>query len=218
MELVLSPQMIKLKQKYGSEQVLVVKTPDIASVPDGYSRKCKLDAVCENAIWNASQFVYRYDAEYNYAFTQLIPYVIVTNDNENMLYVAERISGEERLRKLFQLGAGGHVNPCDMKGKDTILTAAIRETNEELNIILKDKTEYERFGMVRDLTSPTREHLGLVYLVRAKEVSIREKNTLRGQWMNMSELITNYEKFESWGRHIIDYLFQNHKTSNTLFI
>jgi len=211
-------QTVKLKQKYGSEQVLVAKASDVETVPDGYSRNIKLSAACENAIWNSTLFVYRYDAEYNNAFIQLIPYVVVTNEKEDKLYVAERISGEERLRKSFQLGAGGHVNPCDIMGIDTILTAAMRETNEELNIVLKDNTGYERFGTVRDLSSSTSEHLGLVYLVRAKEVSVKEKNTLRGQWMNISDLVTNYEKFESWGRYIVDYLFQNHKTSNTLFI
>jgi len=215
--LVASPQISKLKKKYGSEQVLVAKASDVSSVPDGYTNHKELKRDTTENVWNSWQFVYRYDAEYNFALTQLIPYVVVTDSEEKKLYTTERISGDERLQKQFQLGAGGHVNPCDVSGRDTILIAARRELNEELNIVLQKDTDIEWFGTVRDLSSPTREHLGLVYLAHGKNVSVREKNTLRGQWMDVSELVINYEKFESWGRYIIDYLFENNKANGKLF-
>lgn len=205
----------QLKRKYGNEQVLVMLTQDVQSVPDGFS--LDIDKNIKTRIWSSHRFIYRYDAEYNLALTQLIPYVVVTNTNEDKLYVAERISGEERLRKTFQLGCGGHVNPSDVMGFDTIGTAAIREMNEEL-VIDTNTDEIYLLGTVRDLSSSTKEHLGIVYLVHSDDVSIREKNTLRGQWMNMSDLILNYEKFESWARYIIDHLFKNNKNSGKLFI
>lgn len=204
----------QLKRKYGNEQVLVIPTQDVQSVDSGFVPL--IDKDTESRIWSSQHFVYRYDAEYNFAITQIIPYVIVTNAQENKLYVAERISGEERLRKTFQLGCGGHINPCDFC-QDTIGAAAEREMNEEL-IITVDENGLKRFGIVRDLDSSTKEHLGIVYLVHSDDVNIREKNTLRGQWMDMSSLVLNYERFESWARFIIDYLFENNRNNGKLFV
>lgn len=205
----------QLKRKYNNEQVLVTLEQDVNFIPDGFTLGVNKDVKAK--IWGSQRFIYRYDAEYNFAIVQLIPYVVVTNIAENKLYVAERISGEERLRKTYQLGCGGHVNPSDMIGTDIIGNAAEREMNEEL-IITPDKSGLVVLGTVRDLSSPTREHLGIVYLVHSDDVSIREKNTLRGQWMDMSSLVLNYEKFESWARYIIDHLFKNNKESGKFFV
>lgn len=207
-------QTAKLRQKYKDEQVLVVPSISAANVPDGFSRK--ISKLTEFMFRNAYVFVYRYDAEYNYTLVQLIPYVVVTNEEQDQLFVTQRIAGEERLISGFSLGCGGHVNPRDMS-RDTMLTAACREMTEELDITLTQSTDLTIYGTVRDCDSPTREHLGLVYLATAAKAEVKEKDTLRGQWMDMSALVTNYYKFESWARHIIDHLFVNNKKSGKLF-
>lgn len=207
-------QVARLKQKYKGEQVLIVPSVNAANVPDGFCHK--ISKLTESMFKNAHTFVYRYDAEYNYALTQLIPYVVITNEEQDQLFVTQRIAGEERLISGFSLGCGGHVNPQDMSC-DTMLTAAHREMREELDITLLQGTDLKVYGTVRDCDSSTREHLGLVYLATAAQVKVKEKDTLRGQWMDMSALVTNYYKFESWARHIIDHLFVNNKKSGKLF-
>ena len=207
-------QVAKLKQKYKGEQVLVVPTDSTTHIPDGFCYSISKPAI--RVFKTAHNFVYRYDAEYNYSLTQLIPYVIIVNEAQNQLFVTQRIAGEERLISEFSLGCGGHVNPCDFSN-NTMLTAAKRELQEELDIKLLEGTSLQIYGTVRDYNSTTKEHLGLVYLVTASDVKIREKDTLRGQWMNMSDLVMNYYKFESWARHIIDHLFVNNKKSGKLF-
>ena len=34
-------------------------------------------------------------------------------------------------------------------------------------------------------------------------------NKLEGKWLTKKELINNYSKFESWSKHIINYLVDN---------
>lgn len=208
-------QVTQLKQKYKNEQVLVVPASVVDGVPDGFCQT--ISQTVSNIFKTSHSFVYRYDAEYNYSLMQLIPYVIVTNVTQNSLFITQRMRGEERLISALSLGCSGHVNPEDFS-QDTVYKAAIREMTEELNVKLKDNTKLEVYGTVRDLKSSTKEHLGLVYLAIAEEVTVKEKDTLRGQWMNMSDLVTNYYKFESWARLIVDHLFINYKKSGKLFL
>jgi len=207
-------QIIKLKRKYKNEQVLVVPVNQASSISDGFCHEISKSAI--RMFKTAHTFVYRYDAEYNYSFVQLIPYVVVTNETCDSLFVTQRIAGEERLISELSLGCGGHVNPQDFS-QDTMLKAAMREMKEELDIKLTKGTQLQQYGTVRDYDSTTREHLGLVYLAMAAEVKVKEKDTLSGQWMDMFALVANYHKFESWARHIIDHLFVNHKKSGKLF-
>lgn len=207
-------QTARLKRKYKDEQILVVPLLSASNVPDGFCHK--ISQLTDKMFKDAHTFVYRYDAEYNYSLVQLIPYVVVINETEDKLFVTQRIAGEERLISEFSLGCGGHVNPQDLS-RNTLLTAAHREMQEELDITLLKDTDLYIYGTVRDLNSPTREHLGLVYIAVATKVKVKEKDTLRGQWMNMSDLVINYHKFESWARHIVDHLFVNHKSSGRMF-
>jgi len=202
----------KLKKKYKDEQVLVIRETETVMVPDGFSSVISKQTL--NMIYAAQLFVYRYDAEYNNALVQLIPYVVIKNTQDNMFWITERIAGEERLQGKLSIGCGGHVNVQDISS-NTIMTAAKRELNEELDIKLEDSLKV--FGTVRDINSNTKEHLGFVYLATAAEVQVKEKDTLRGQWMDINALVNNYSKFESWGRMIIDHLFVNYKKRHELF-
>ena len=208
-------QVIQLKNKYKDEQVLTVPVSVVSNVPDGFCYR--VSQPTKRIFKTAHTFVYRYDAEYNYSLVQLIPYVIVTNITQDNLFITQRIGGEERLISELSLGCGGHVNPEDFS-QDTMYKAAVREMAEELDIKLTENTKLEVYGTVRDLMSSTKEHLGLVYLAVADKVKVKEKDTLRGQWMSMSDLVTDYYKFESWARHIIDHLFVNYKKSGKLFL
>ena len=116
----------KLKYKYKDEQVLVVKERETTLIPDGFNTLISKQTF--NLFQTSQLFVYRYDAEYNNVFVQLIPYVVIKNLQGNMLWVTERIAGEERLQGKFSIGCGGHVNVQDMSD-NTIMKAALRELN-----------------------------------------------------------------------------------------
>lgn len=200
---------IALKQKYGDEQILVVPTPIVRGVPDGF----KLTPAVLNTAY--ARFNYRYLVEYNYDLTQIVVYILVFNEGGDKLYITKRLGGEERLQQLYSL-PGGHINTEDA-GKNIADHAANRELNEELKVKLADNTILKQIGTIRDLNSDTRDHLGLVYRAKAVKVSIRENDNLSGQWMDTDQLKENYESFESWGRIILDTLFKIYNKEGTLF-
>lgn len=190
-----------LQKKYGTEQVYTIPLTYATSVSDKFA-----PGKPQNVY--GGSFVLRSDAEYNEALIQIIPYILVVNKAHNKMYVTKRIAGEERLRDSLALGCGGHINPCDF-GADFIGNAAHREMNEELNIRLAKDTDLVTVGTVRDLNSATKEHLGIVMIATAGTVSVKEKDTLKGYWMTYDELVANYANFESWAKHILDYMFEN---------
>lgn len=191
----------KLKNKYQSEQVYVVPTMYLNTVADKFQ-----PGVAKTNFRNG-KFVFRYDAEYNIALQQIIPYILVLNADNTKVYVTKRIAGEERLRDSYALGCGGHINPCDAGG-NLVINAAYREMNEELDVVKENGSEFEIVGTVRALTSATSEHLGIVMKITAKSAEVKEKESLEGFWMTKEQLFDNYERFESWAQYIIDYLFE----------
>ena len=210
-------ELSKLKRKYGDEKVLVVPRNLLNGVPDKFHQG-KLNKNLTSSIFLANTFIYRYEAEYNNAFYQLIPYIIVTNKKEDKFYVTERISGEERLKGNYQLGASGHVNPIDLDINNTLERAALREMNEELFVKSSNEKLYY-YGTVQDSYSKTSEHLGIVYIYHCDHVSVREEENLNGKWLDIFNLVVKYEMFESWARLIIDHLYTNYtKTRNTLVL
>lgn len=206
-----------LQIKYGAEQVLIVPYSATLMIPDKFS-DTKINKV-ERMLNSKQRFILRSDAEYNPSFSQLIPYILVMNDDMSKVYVTKRIAGEERLKDTLALGAGGHVNPVDEPVTSAgimayILGAAKRELNEELEITYAKREPYFKYvGTVRDMGSPTMEHLGIVYVVKAKNAEVKEKAILKGKWMSFVDLVNNYNKFESWARYIIDFMLKSGSTA-----
>lgn len=190
-----------LKEKYGSEEVLVCRTPQAADVPDLFSA---MSGNYYKELARISRYVKRCDAEYNLIYLQLIAYVVVNSLDGTKFYVARRIGGDKRLAGKWSF-FGGHINPCDM-GIDTVLNAAQRELHEETDCRVEGELQY--MGMVRDDCGPTPEHLGIVFVARTNDVTIKETDKLEGQWMTRKELFAHYNDFENWGRYIIDYLYE----------
>lgn len=200
----------KLREKYGTEQVYVIPFNKASMVPDSFSAPCCLPSVKKLD----GEFILRSDAEYNMVFIQIIPYILVLNQTYDKIYVMRRIAGEERLKDSLSLGCGGHINPVDIGTGNLIYNAAIREMNEELNIVSPSKLKI--VGTVRDMKSQTADHLGIVMITAAKRVTVKEKESLKGKWMTFDDLFHNYDKFESWARIIIDAMYLNGKSIKSL--
>jgi predicted NUDIX family phosphoesterase len=195
----------KLMDKYQDEKVYVVPFESVTQIKDKFTPSDNPIKALDSYD-KLGRYILRYDAEYNPAFQQLIPYVLITDKSGEKFYVSKRIAGDKRLLKNYSLGFGGHINPCD-GSLSVILTALHRELNEELDMnMIEDSIEF--LGHVRDLTSTTPDHLGFVFTVKAKKVKIKEKDKLKGLWMTKQELIDNYFYFEGWAKHIIDYFFE----------
>lgn len=194
----------KLKEKYGDEQVFVIPFPVVSSLADKFTR-----VEHTKDIWTkydaAGKYIFRYDAEGEPAFQQLIPYILVTNATMDKFYVSRRLaaSGEARLHGQTSMGFGGHINPCD-GSNEVLFHAMIRELHEELYIEPLSAAKF--IGYVRDMTSSTNDHLGCVFIVQSNDASIKEKDNHAGEWIEIKQLEERYFDFENWSKHIIDYL------------
>lgn len=202
----------KQEELYKNEKVFVVPFSKVRMFSDKFSMRISSNTnqyiKYFNEIETGGLFVSRNDAEGNVSIQQLIPYTIIFNKDMSKLYTAYRKKGDSRLNNVYSLGFGGHINPIDSSGKDKslIINAAIRELKEEVSIKTIYKLNY--LGTVRDLQSETKEHLGFVFAITTNNrVSIKEKDKMKGSWMDIKELYDKYYKFESWSRYIIDYLF-----------
>lgn len=194
----------QLKEKYQDEQVFVVPFPVVAGYQDGFDRKKHTSDIWQK-FDTVGKYIFRYDAEGEPAFQQIIPYILVIHPNMDRFYVSRRLigSGEQRLVGKSSMGFGGHINPCD--GATSVLFHSLfRELHEELDIATVSEAKF--IGYVRDLNSATNDHLGCVFIVQASEVSVKETDKYEGEWMTYAQIEEEYFKFEDWSKHIIDYV------------
>lgn len=196
----------RLKDKYGDEKVFIVPYSLTTKINDLFNPGFENKRLAET-FEHHGNFIFRYDAEYNESFQQIIPYIIIVNKNADKIYVSERIAGEERLRHKLSF-FGGHINPCDHTGlTNIVINAAKRELNEEVNVT--NLGDFYPVGTVRDKASTTPDHLGFVYSVEVDDASIKETDNLKGKWMTYNDVITEYSNFEGWARYIIDFIFSS---------
>lgn len=198
-----------LKEKYGDEKVFVLPVSKVEGIPDKFT-PCKHDDKIWKKYDNQGIYINRWEAEGDSSFQQIIPYFFVTNEDASKVFIAKRIDGDHRLVDKLSLGFGGHIDSCD-GFEQVVLKALTREMWEELDIEPLSKATY--MGTMRDMTSSTNDHLGLIFGVQAKEgqVFIRETEKLVGEWMTMQQLYDNYAKFENWSKYIIDFFCENKK-------
>lgn len=152
-------------------------------------------------------------AEGNQLLVQIVSYTLILNPKKRKIFIAKRISGDERLRNSFCLGFGGHVDLKDFSipakySPNPIINAAIRELREELNI--KNKIlDVEHLGYTRDLTSSTNEHLGVIFVLTTGSANVKETDKLTGFWISYDKLKDEYyNKLESWSKHALDYIYE----------
>lgn len=197
----------QLKEKYGDEKVFVVPVNKVEGVPDKFTFSKHDDKIWQKYD-NQGIYINRWEAEGDSSFQQIIPYFFVMNADGTKVFIAKRIDGDHRLVDKLSLGFGGHIDSCDGYN-EVVLKALTREMWEELDIEPLTKAIY--MGTIRDMTSSTNDHFGLVFGVKAEEdkVFIKETDKLIGEWMTFEQLYENYHKFENWSKFLIDFFLEN---------
>jgi predicted NUDIX family phosphoesterase len=139
---------------------------------------------------------------------QIIPYVVFRHDNRYFLTHRLRRSSERRLRHLYSLGVGGHINPEDVAGVADPVDAGLRREWEE-EVVYTGHFSTRLLGAINDQTTPVgRVHVGLIFLVEgdSPEISIREVDKLAGALFPLDAMRSYYLDMESWSQLIFDYL------------
>lgn len=189
------------------EQVLCVRREEI--FPDGAWHGFVERGLerCRQVIRERSFFMPRAQVEDDPSFQQIIPYVVFRHRDRYFLTKRLRASSERRLRRLYSLGIGGHINPGDLGGGDPIADGLKREWAEE--VVYAGRFEARLLGLLNDDSSPvSRVHLGVVFLVEGDrpEIEIRERDKLSGELLTLEEMRIYYLSMESWSQIVYDRL------------
>ena len=142
------------------------------------------------------EFRCRREIESDYAFKQIIPYVLsTTSDGELLIY--KRHGTEARLHGLWSAGIGGHVNREDSVSTDfkaTLIAGMSRECQEELGVVCRDFT---LLGVINEEeTEVGHAHLGIVFFTTIpKEIPASSE---LGNWEFVSLNQVQARDFELW--------------------
>ena len=161
------------------------------------------------------RFMRRGDVEEDPTTSQVIPYVVIRNNNRRVLvYNRGSKGGEARLSNKWSIGFGGHINLEDMLGcqaeADIILIAAAREISEELKGITEDTMEndFQVLGFLYLTDTPVDEvHFGVVLEVVCWDPTVLAPTDEANQlaWED-SKGLRNYE-LENWSKIVRDKFY-----------
>jgi predicted NUDIX family phosphoesterase len=190
-----------------SERVLCVRREELFrdGAWDGLTSD-RLDDV-RRLIRERSCFMPRRDVEEDPGYQQVIPYVVFRHGDRYLLTRRLKASSEKRLRHLYSLGVGGHINPEDVANGDPVLDGMRREWEEE--VAYAGRITARLLGLIHEESAPVgRVHLGVVFLVEGDlpEIAIRETEKLSGELLTLDEMRIHYLEMESWSQIVYDTL------------
>ncbi len=189
------------------EHVLCVRRAEI--FPDGAWHGFVDDGLerYQEVIREHSFFMPRTDVEDDPTYQQIIPYVLFRHGPRYLLTRRLKASSEKRLRQLYSLGVGGHINPGDLQNGDPVMDGLRREFEEEVDY--SGAIEATLIGLINDDSSPvSRVHLALAFIVEGSspDIAIRETTKLAGELLTLDEMRMYYLEMESWSQIVYDRL------------
>ena len=155
----------------------------------------------------------RPECETDENFFQLIPYIMLINQrNEIYCYTRGKAGDEDRLHSKLSIGLGGHVDAAPTPGNLlTLLRAeAARELNEETGILVGNPEVFTFDKYIVDHSDAVgRVHLGLLtsYMVDNLQLVNAELNVIeKGEFRSVENLTRPevYARLENWSRHVVD--------------
>ena len=188
-----------------AEQVLCVKRDEIfkGGEWDGFVSEGLEDA--QRLFHERSFFMPRRDVEEDPSYQQIIPYLIFRHRDRYFLTKRLKASSEKRLRHLYSLGVGGHINPEDIANGDPVADGMRREWEEE--VVYTGSFETRLMGLIHEESAPVgRVHLGVVFLIEgdSDRIQIRETTKLSGELLTLDEMRIHYLEMESWSQIVYD--------------
>lgn len=193
------------------EKVLVVRKSIIDKLGQGHciikiEEECFLSIINENA-----QFELRSQAESNYEYKQIIPYVVFFYKNQVFCTYRKTKQLESRLHNMLSIGIGGHINEGDLCLQDDCFfqRGMNREINEE--VLLPESIHPQFVGIINhnevDVDSV---HVGVCYFVDLLlcNLKVNEDEKMYGEFVDIPFLYNNRSKFEEWSKIVIDYIWE----------
>jgi predicted NUDIX family phosphoesterase len=159
--------------------------------------------VLRAALAEHGRYLDRPAAEEDPRFKQLIPYVVVRDDDRIFLMERTDAGVDKRLHRKASIGVGGHLNPVD-EGHDPLMVGLRREWAEELEALWDP--EFRLVGLLNDDSNPVGSvHLGVVFTVESagRSVQVRELEKLSGRMVPPAEVAEAWPRLETWSQLVV---------------
>lgn len=223
------------KKKLPNEVLTCIKQEALKTIKRNFGFYHSKKQLSEILSLDNLKFINRNDAERDDNYKQLISYVILTNQKNEVLTYRRGIytSAHDMLRGSLCIGFGGHVQHIDSTNRqrglfpkhDTnktkegylggVFETARREIYEELNV--GDVAELKLIGYINDDSSfEGVKHFGIVVQgVLPNDFKLnslgKEKSINDIQFMSKEILWANYFDFEFWSQLLINSLYSSDK-------
>ncbi len=153
----------------------------------------------------------RGDLEVDLDYKQPIPYVVIVNRINGLVYAYQRASEkefahEDRLHGKWSLGVGGHVEPLDGETDNPIRACFKREVLKEEVDIKGNIISLSVLGYINESDPVGKVHFGILYVLNtdAVEVFPKDKEMKNGFMVSLSVLERILGSFKSevegWSR------------------
>jgi len=199
------------------EQILCFKSEILRAYP----AKTFYDESLWNRILAHLEPKARSVAEHDYNTKQLVVYVLINHGETFLSYQRTPKTTETRLKALYSIGIGGHVNVDDQiqptlfgaqeaAWKDFVLKAVRREVSEEVQIEGADAQEPRLICFVNDDSNDVgKVHFGVVFVMKLGKPSVAirgERGIGKLSFRTLPELISMRDTLETWSQLLVDFL------------
>ncbi len=185
------------------EKVLVIKTTDVEKICNGKTGVVKVTEDEFLKVLKTGFFVERSIAEYDESTRQVIPYIVLKENEEYIFFKRTTNQTEKRLHNLITLGVGGHLNIDDSTDPVECLKNGLwRELREEVNASVEN---IEYVGLINEIENPvSRVHVGVLYIAHVKYLGLAEpENFIEIRSKKLSDYL---EEMEGWAKVTALYL------------
>lgn len=145
-------------------------------------------------------------------FPQIIPYIIVRNQEGKILTYSRGKGTEDRLHAFRSIGFGGHIDFVDVFNHPSKLISAIqvgadREIAEELDADGNITNNIKPDNIIIDYTNGVgKVHVGVLFDITLDEVNTDTYEISDAMWLSLDEIKQSSSKYENWSRLAINYI------------
>ena len=154
------------------------------------------------------KYMKRKEAETDFRYKQLIPYVILHHEDKIFTYRRGKLLAEKRLMGNCSIGIGGHISVNDPTLFGTTYKEGLqREVNEE--IIIETTYKEKVGGLINDNSNEVgRVHFGIIHVFSLEKPLIkpREKSINETGFSSKEDLKKNIDEYENWSKICIEGL------------
>lgn len=145
-------------------------------------------------------------------FPQIIPYIVVRNQEGKILTYSRGKGTEDRLHAFRSIGFGGHIDFVDVFNHPSNLISAIqvgadREIAEELVADGNITNNIKPDNIIIDYTNDVgKVHVGVLFDITLDEVNTGTYEISDAMWLSLDEIKQSSGKYENWSRLVINYI------------